>query len=120
MSKFYFVVRGVTFENRQATIAKINAGDKVRIMPEPSNPFDAQAHSVNVAFDGAVRHIGYVPKELVAQVAEFFDGEEFDGVIDKITGGFAKRDGTTASLGVVVMFEIPDDLAGDLSAGWQV
>lgn len=120
MSEFYFVVRGVTFENRQETIAKIKAGDVARIIPEPSNPFDPQAHSVNVAFDGAVRHIGYVPKELVSQVAEFFDGEEFDGVIEKITGGFEKRDGTTASLGVVVMFQIPDNLAGDLSAGWEL
>jgi len=108
MRTFEFAVKGVTYENRQEKIAKLTGKEPVRIVPEPENPFDANALSVIVAYDGDLMHIGYMPKERAAEFAPYLDGENVDGEIVQITGGFKKRDGSTASLGIVARFELPE------------
>ena len=111
MRKFRFNVRGVTFDGRQAHIAKLTGDEPVRIIPEPDNPFDPNALGVNVAYQGKVIHIGYMPKERAKEYAPYLDGESLDGRIIEITGGFETRDGDTAALGVIVEFELPEDEA---------
>lgn len=103
-----FAVKGVTFEGRQEKIAKLTGREPVRIIAEPENPFDKNALGVNVAFEGSIVHIGYVPKERAADIAPELDGESVDGRIDRITGGWTMRDGSPAAFGVWVEFEFPD------------
>ena len=122
MSNFlYFKVRGVTFEGRQEIIAKLAGSEPARIVPEPTNPYDPNALAIHVATAEGVKHIGYVPKENAAELAPFLEGEPLTGQIVAITGGFVKWDGSVASYGVKVSFDLPDDTnPADFSAGWQV
>jgi len=103
-----FSVKGVTFDGRQAVIARLTGKEPVRIIPEPENPYDANALGVNVALDGEIKHIGYVPKERAAEIAPALDGETVDGRILDIVGGYESR-GRWLSYGVVVRFEFPDE-----------
>lgn len=100
-------VAGVTFEGRQAYIAKLRSNDPVRIIPEPENPYDPNALAVYVAHDGAIYHVGFIPRDLAAQIAPHLEGEAVMATIQDITGGFETRDGGTASLGLVIRVEYP-------------
>lgn len=101
-------VAGVTYEGRQALIAQITTIDPCRLEPEPTNPYDPNAIAVKVAHGGEVWHIGYVPREIAAQVAEHLDGENLMVKIVDITGGFEFDNGDVASLGVRLRIELPD------------
>lgn len=120
MKNVVFTVRGVSFENRQEIIAKLSGDEFIKIIPEPTNAFDANALAVHVAFEGKTYHIGYVPKEHAAEIAPQLDGESVSGQVARITGGFVKPDGELASRGVVVLVELPDAAPADMSAGWEV
>lgn len=101
-------IAGVTFENRQALIAQLTGREPCRLVPEPTNPYDENAIAVMVAIAmGSVWHIGYIPKELAAQVAPFLDGEALMCSIAEITGGFELNDGDTAAFGVRLRIELP-------------
>lgn len=100
-------VAGVTFEGRQAHIAKLRGGEPCRIVPEPENPYDPNALAVHVAKDGAVYHVGYVPKELAAQIAPYLEGEALMVEITEVTGGFETYEGDTAALGLRIRIELP-------------
>ena len=100
-------VAGVTFEGRQALIEQIRTSDPCRLVPEPTNPYDKNAIAVHVAHDGNVWHIGFVPKEIAAEIAPYLEGEALMCRIAEITGGFETRDGDTASLGVRLRIELP-------------
>lgn len=109
MNKVVFSkVAGVTFEGRQAHIAKLCFNDPVRIVPEPENKYDANALAVHIAHEGIVYHVGYVPRDLAAKIAPHLEGEAVMATIKDITGGFETRDGGTASLGLVIRVEYPD------------
>lgn len=103
-----FVVKGVTFDGRQETIKRLTGREPVRIFPEPENKFDANALAVKCVYDGEIRHVGYVPKEMASTIAPELEGETLDGEIIRITGGYQQRDGSTASFGLWVRFEFPD------------
>lgn len=107
----YSKVAGVTFENRQAAIATMHGNEVIQLRPEPDNKYDENAIAVWVAFPPEsgwnARQIGYLPKEIAAQVAPHMDGEYFIGEVDEITGGFLKRDGSMASYGVNIRVELP-------------
>ncbi len=122
MSNFlYFKVRGVTFEGRQKIIAKLAVNEPARIVPEPTNAYDPNALAIHVATPDGVKHIGYVPKENAAELAPFLEGEPLTGQIVAITGGFVKFDGSVASYGVEVSFDLPEDTnPADFSAGWEL
>jgi hypothetical protein len=100
-------VAGVTFEGRQDKIARIHTRDAARIVPEPDNPFDANALAVHVAHAGEIYHIGYIPRDMAAKIAPWLDGESLMVRIAEITGGFVKEDGEVTNLGVRLEVEIP-------------
>jgi hypothetical protein len=103
-----FSVKGVTFDGRQGIIARLTGREPLRIIPEPDNKFDANALGVNVALDGEIKHVGYVPKERAAEIAPHLDGETVDGQIIDIVGGYISG-GRWLSYGLVVRFEFPDE-----------
>src|SRR5882672_5254648 len=45
-------VAGVSFEGRQEHLARLNGREPVRLVPEPKNPYDANAIGVHIAVDG--------------------------------------------------------------------
>lgn len=100
-------VVGVTFENRQSIIASLTGSEPCRLQPEPENVYDKNAIAVHVATKDGIKHIGYLKKELAAQVAPALDGEPVMCKIHEITGGFETSDGETAAYGVVLKIEIP-------------
>lgn len=100
-------VVGVTFEGRQNLIAQLKGNEPCRISPEPSNKYDPNALAVHVAYNGGVLHIGYVSKELAAQIAPHLEGEALMVKIAEITGGFEFESGETASYGVRLRIELP-------------
>lgn len=101
-------VAGVTYEGRQTMIALLTGREPCRLVPEPTNPYDPNAIAVMVAtVPGVVWHIGYIPKEIAAQIAPFLDGEAIDVKIAEIVGGFETHDGDTAALDVRLRIELP-------------
>lgn len=100
-------VAGVTFEGRQAYLAKIRTSDPCRIEPEPMNQYDPNALAVKVSHDGEILHVGYIPKLQAGLMAQFLDCETLTVRIKEITGGFQKEDGSTASLGMELEIEYP-------------
>ncbi len=101
-------VSGVTFDGRQALIAQLTGHEPCRLVPEPFNKFDPNAIGVMVASErGEIWHIGYIPKEIAAEISPYLDGENLDCKIAEITGGFETRDGDIAALGVRLRIELP-------------
>lgn len=101
-------VAGVTYEGRQALIAQLRGHEPCRLQPEPTNAYDPNAIAVMVAVaPGSVWHIGYLPRELAAQVAPHLEGEALMVKIAEIVGGFETYDGDTAALGVRLRIELP-------------
>ena len=60
-SKHYatFNVRGMQFSDSALAISSLNVGDKLKLIPEFDNPFDAQAIAV---YTGKLK-LGYIPRE---------------------------------------------------------
>lgn len=108
MRTFSFKVAGVTYEGRQALIAQLTGDEPVRAVPEPSNPYDPNAIAIHIAHDGAIFHCGYMPRDKAKEYAPLLEGENIDGRIREITGGFEMYDGSTAARGLIVEFELPD------------
>lgn len=63
-------IAGVTYENHQEEVNRLYLGADVLIIPEPENPFDENAISVNSQLDE--RKIGYLPKELAKAIGTYF------------------------------------------------
>jgi hypothetical protein len=104
-------VAGVSFEGRQDVIAKLHGDEPCRIVPEPSNPYDKNALAIHVAVaPGEIRHVGFIPRDLSAQIAPFLEGEQVMCTLLEITGGFETQNGERAALGLRIRIEIPDDL----------
>lgn len=101
-------VAGVTYEGRQEKIARLRYDDPVRIVPEPDNPYDKNALAVYVGHAGKVLHVGYIPRDMAAQIAPLIDGEAFMCAIAEITGGFELWDGSTANYGLRLRVELPE------------
>lgn len=112
-------VAGVSFDGRQELIAQLTGREPCRLEPEPENKFDPNAIAVKVSrqinaeqesgpgSDRVIWHIGYLPKEIAAQVAPHLDGEPLMCKIAEITGGFLLANGNTAPLGVRLEIELP-------------
>jgi hypothetical protein len=85
--EFDFMVAGVSFHRRHRLVERyLNAGDRVRIVPEPTNRHDECAVAVTLA-DG--RKIGYVPRTDSEDVSGCIDdGNYYVATVKKIlTGG---------------------------------
>lgn len=78
-------VVGVTFDNRQATIARLMPGQGVTLQREPDNRYDPNAVAV-VTLDGAPA--GYLPKVLAACLAPQMDAGTWRpaAMVSSITG----------------------------------
>lgn len=60
MSEFYMKVAGVTFEGRQRIVAKLQAGQELVFVPDPTNPYDN--HAVKVCTTSG-EQVGFVARE---------------------------------------------------------
>ena len=101
-SRIFTRVVGVTFNGRQAVIARLDQGEEILLKREPSNPYDCNAICVERQ-NG--QQIGYINRHLAATLAPFFDVHHMPvpASIQYLTGypelGY--------SLGVVITFRIP-------------
>lgn len=95
-------VVGVTFNGRQAVIARLDFGEEILLRREPTNPYDLNAISVERQ-NG--QQIGYINRYLAAALVPFFDAhpKPVSANIQCLTGypelGY--------SLGVVIIFNVP-------------
>ncbi len=102
-------VVGVTFEGRQAVVAKLHMGEQIVLRREPSNPYDANAIRVE-RLDG--EQIGFLNRFLAQELATRFDtlGEPVDGNVINLTGSSFSG----YSLGVNISFTIPVPEGGEI------
>lgn len=66
-------VAGVTFEGRQVYLKKLyesKAKPDVRLIMEPTNPYDPNAVRVEFKVEEAWQHVGYVPKAASEEVTK--------------------------------------------------
>ena len=98
-------VAGVSYDGRQDIIASLTGNEPCRISPEPLNKFDPNALAVHIATSGGVMHVGYIPREIAAQIAPHLEGEAAMADIAEITGGW--DDGI--AFGLRIRVEIPDE-----------
>ena len=95
-------VAGVTFDNRQAVLARLSAGETIQLRREPDNPYDPNAISVE-RLNG--QQIGYLNRHMAAELAPFFKAnkEPVQGKVHCLTG----QQGYGYSLGVIIAFYVP-------------
>ncbi len=95
-------VVGVSFENRQEVIAKLQMGDRVWLEREPFNAFDTNAVRV-IRNNG--EQIGYIRRQLARSLAPLMDrlDSPIRGKVYLLTG--SRYD--DYSLGVVIAFKLP-------------
>lgn len=108
MRVLHVKVAGVSYEGRQAHLARLTGKEPVRLVPEPTNAYDPNAIAVMIAVDGKVLHCGYIPREIAATVAPSMEGESFDCNIEAVTGGFEYDDGEIANYGLRLQVRIPE------------
>ena len=80
----YTKIVGVTFDDRQASLEKLQIGDKLELKRERENPFDKNA--VQVAFKGEM--LGYIKKELAEKIAAQMDklSWQYSAEVLEVTG----------------------------------
>lgn len=123
MAVIVFRVAGVTFEGRQDVIGQMVGSEAMRLIPEPNNPYDENAIGVWVAFPkhhnmaGAVKQVGYVPKDDALFILALTDGEEVMASVKEIVGGFELPDGSQAAWGLRVRVELPEPPAEQVTEG---
>ena len=95
-------VVGVTFEGRQAVVAKLCYGEKILLRREPNNPYDSNAIRVE-RLDR--EQIGYINRDLADELAPTFDahGVPVSGTVTQLTGSLSAG----YSLGVWIVFTAP-------------
>jgi single-stranded-DNA-specific exonuclease len=82
---FHSKAVGVTFDDRQAVIATLRPGDRLRLRREPANPHDP--HAVRVLTDEG-RTVGYLNARLAGHLAPLMDaGIGYAASVAGITGG---------------------------------
>jgi single-stranded-DNA-specific exonuclease len=95
-------VVGVTYDGRQAIVARLTIGESILLRQDLSNPYDHNAIHVE-CLNGW--QIGYLNRHLAATLASFFDAnsKSVQGNVHCLTGSL--RQGY--SLGVIITFNIP-------------
>lgn len=93
---------GVSFENRQEVVAKLQIGDRVWLERERNNPFDQNA--IMVCCNNGDQ-VGYLNAKLAASIAYIFDryGKPVHGKVHLLTGSSFDN----YSLGVIILFKLP-------------
>ena len=90
-ASFHTKVVGVSFENRQETIATLESGVELALEREPDNEMDANAVAVRVSMSAHIgasgAKLGYLKSELAARLAPHMDaGVVWDAAITDVTG----------------------------------
>jgi len=86
--QFYTKVVGVTFENRQALVEQLVAGQPLELHRERDNAHDENA--VAVLADG--EQIGYLKRSIARHLAPNFDqGIEYEAMVVQVTGSAEKN-----------------------------
>lgn len=95
-------VVGVTFDNRQELIAKLQMGDRIWLEREPFNRYDTNA--IKVTRNNG-EQIGYISRHLARSLAPIMDrfGSLIRGKVYLLTG--SRYD--DYSLGVTIAFKLP-------------
>lgn len=95
-------VVGVTFENRQEVVAKLQMGDRVWLEREPFNAYDVNAIKV-IRNNG--EQIGYISRHLAVSLAPIMDrlNSPVRGKVYLLTGSRYED----YTLGVVIAFKLP-------------
>lgn len=82
---------GANSENRQDIIAslcrqgKLNRGERLTLVPEPQNPYDANAIAV-IGPDG--RQLGYLSRAVAETISRaMHEGQMFCASVECVTGG---------------------------------
>jgi hypothetical protein len=76
-------IAGVTFEGRQGilkTLYESKAKPDVRLIQEPTNPYDPNAVKVEFKVAEEWRHVGYIEKKVSEEVTKSLQ----DGSIEKV------------------------------------
>jgi hypothetical protein len=77
---------GVTFNDIQNKLAKIDIRSVPSLVRDIDNKYDSNAVSVEIP--GSYGHIGYIPKKYSSSVAKLLDdGRNLDVKIERIVGG---------------------------------
>lgn len=99
---------GVTFENRQETIAALKGEEKLRFRREPENEFDKNAVAVDVLVTTGFPDVqewlpvGYIARDKNAELAQVLsDGKRAGIKLTEITGG----DGKSYGVNVYITYE---------------
>ena len=95
-------VVGVSFDGRQAVVARCRLGDQVILRCEPHNPYDCNAIMV---LNAAGEQMGYINRSLAARMAPKFDayGTDVEGVVE-----YLFRHATGINRGLAIRFCVPD------------
>ncbi|MDR7556394.1 MAG: single-stranded-DNA-specific exonuclease RecJ [Armatimonadota bacterium] len=85
---FHTKVVGVTYAGRQAVVPRVQPGERLRLVREPSNPRDPYAIAV-CRLDGT--HLGFLRARLAAHLAPAMDaGARYVATATAVTGGGAR------------------------------
>jgi HIRAN domain. len=95
-------VVGVSFDDRQEVIARMQIGDRVWLERDPKNPFDSNAIRVN---SNNGEQIGFLNARLAAKLFKLCDryGLPIQGKVYLLTGSSYD----SYLLGVVIAFRVP-------------
>ena len=96
-------VVGVTYDNRQAIVAQLRAGEQLQLCRDPHNPYDSNAVKV-VRSNG--QQVGFISQSLAAQIAPIMDrySQSVTAIVTAIVGGKYSGD----FLGVRIRFSLPE------------
>ena len=97
---FYAKVAGVTYDNRQAAIAKLTALEMIDLVPEPDNPHDTYAVKV---CRRTGEQIGYLKRERARKLVEKLElGHRCSAFVKRFSGG------ETHSVSITVLVMSPE------------
>ncbi|MGH2348903.1 MAG: single-stranded-DNA-specific exonuclease RecJ, partial [bacterium] len=93
---FYTKVAGVSYDNRQAAVGALAAGDPLVLTREPDNAHDPHAIRISTA---AGEQVGYLSARLAARLAPLIDaGERYTATVSQVTGGGDRHHGLNVSI----------------------
>jgi single-stranded-DNA-specific exonuclease len=88
---FYTKVAGVSYDNRQAAVGALAAGDPLVLTREPDNAHDPHAIRVSTT---AGEQVGYLSARVAARLAPLADaGDRYTATVSQVTGGGDRHHG---------------------------
>ena len=98
---------GVTFDDRQETIASLAGNARLKLRREPDNPYDANAIAIDALVGKGWKPVGYIAKDKNEHLAKEMDNGTKCGVeLTEVTGGGDKNYG----LNIAVSYEPAGEL----------